>query len=120
MDYIIPYILKQTKQTILVISHHSNITLRTIIKRIPISKSINHLIQNTNINQQKSVCLRVRCMEYIQILIETQVYHNHYLQRLSMESNIDFISLINEAIIKCISDPHQSYVMLQDNCMVIK
>ena len=118
IDYIIPYILKQTKQTILVISHHSNITLRTIIKRIPIFKSIYHIIQNTNINQQKSICLRVRCMEYLQIMIEIQLYHNNYLQLIDNDhNNKNYMSLINESIINCISDPHQSVRYVARQCV---
>eukprot|EP01084_Bolivina_argentea_P311190 538628_1 len=110
IDYIIPYILKQTKQTILIISHGSNLTVRTIIKRIPIGKSIHHMITNTNVNHQKSTCLRVRCIEYIQIIIETQIYHNHYCDDAVMHK-------ITDAIVDCISDPHPSVRYVARQCV---
>ncbi len=85
----------------------------TIIKRIAISKSIHHIIQNTNINQQKSICLRVRCIEYLQIIIEIQKYHKYYLQ--SMDN--DYISSIIETIINCISGPHPSVRFVARHCV---
>eukprot|EP01084_Bolivina_argentea_P235535 396315_1 len=111
-DYIIPYILKQVPQTILIISHGSNITLRTIIKYIPIYKSLNHILINTNITHQKSICIRVRCMEYLQIIIETQTYHNNYLLEID-----NIISKIMDIIILSISDPHPSVRYVSRQCV---
>jgi len=104
VDYVVPFLVKQTRQTILAISHLSNLALRTIVKRLPLSKALGHLIQNTHAAQQKSVCSRVRCLEYLRIVVEVQPYHRHYLRC----HDTDALAAIVEAVTRCVSDPHPS------------
>ena len=125
IEYLIPYFIKQLSVSILIISHNNNIALRCIIKHVPISnKGLNKILNGIT---NKNAVIRVRCIEYLQIIIEIQNRYNNYLIKLNdngfkfnidksseynnnfiKDDNLNLFQIILQIVIHGISDAHSS------------
>ena len=65
--------------------------------------------------------MRARSMEYLQLLIEIQDYHNYYILGLSSISKNEetslIISLISDCVINGISDAHATVRLIARRCV---